>query len=140
RCLCRTVASHLRDAPFLFQLWSLLVPLQPAAERLDATGYPVKESISFPARGTHPREPMNGSRQRNQSVTVRTLLSVQTVCLSAQTDTVQFSQVKAFPRACVRARGNSPRRMYVSGRPCFPFVIVPRQVPPNTLFSHYLHQ
>ena len=29
----------------------------------------------------------------------RTVLSVQTVCLSAQTDTVQFSQVKAFPRA-----------------------------------------
>src|SRR6516165_5632956 len=39
----RTVASQLRDAPFLFQLVSHLVPLQPAADQLDATGYDRKQ-------------------------------------------------------------------------------------------------
>jgi glyoxylase-like metal-dependent hydrolase (beta-lactamase superfamily II) len=39
----RTVASQLRDAPFLFQLMSHLVPLQPVADQLDATGYDRKQ-------------------------------------------------------------------------------------------------
>ena len=44
------------------------------------------DSDPFPARGMYAHEPMNGSRQQNQSVTGRTMLSVQTVCPSVSTD------------------------------------------------------
>jgi hypothetical protein len=65
---------------------------------------------SFPARGTHAREPVNGSRQRS-----RYGRSNQPHSLSAQTDTVQFSQVKAFFRA--RVRGETVGRVFGVKKP-----------------------
>ena len=48
----RTVASQLKEAPLLFRLVTDLVPLQPAADQLDAAGYDRKKLAFHPS---HPR-------------------------------------------------------------------------------------
>src|SRR5262249_6975804 len=79
------------------------------------TALPAPECVEgarrlIPRARTHAREPMNGSRQRNQSVTVRTVRSVQTVCLSVSNRLTLFSSARArLSPARVRAGKQSDR-------------------------------